>query len=312
MDALIFNTLRRVQSCEDETERQRLMDESNEELAAHFSRNQADLQELAYDVLNLMWSDAVNDSLLRRVIDVKTVGLNEVDYIEEDLRGMRAYFQGKGGQIRSDILRSERSTMPREEIVTAIDMHQDQISANFWGSLGKLQAQARDKMRFAPLEYLIQLVQAAITGGATFGSFAKATLSDSQVDPIVDQVALRSGGQAVIAGTSVAVRALSNIGLDYGDNIAEQIFRTGVIGVYKGRPVVQVENSEDFAGNFVLPNDELWVIGRNAGRLTYYGAAAKVQTLPLHSFWIRWETARDAGLSVYGAAKGRLGRIVLT
>jgi hypothetical protein len=225
---------------------------------------------------------------------------------------MRAYWQGKGGQIRSDILRYERSQMPREEIVTAIDMHQDEFNLDFWGSFGKLSTQAQEKMRTLPAERLIELVQAAITAGTTFGSFAASTLSDDQVDSVLDEVALRSGGKVSIVGTAVAVRKLSRVGLDFGPNIQERLFNTGQIATYKGFPIVQVDNFENFEGQFVLPNDELWIVGRNAGRLTYYGGSAKVQQLRLPSFYFRWETARDAGMLLYGAPKGRLGRIVLT
>jgi hypothetical protein len=56
----------------------------------------------------------------------------------------------------------------------------------------------------------------------------------------------------------------------------------------------------------------LWIIGATSGRLTYYGPTAKVQQLRLPSFYLRWETARDAGMLLYGAAKGRIGRIVFT
>jgi hypothetical protein len=82
--------------------------------------------------------------------------------------------------------------------------------------------------------------------------------------------------------------------------------------VYKGYPVVEVENFEDFAGNLVLPTNELWVVGQNAGRLTYYGNQAKVQQLARPAFYVRWETARDAGMLLYGINRGRIGRIVLT
>jgi hypothetical protein len=58
--------------------------------------------------------------------------------------------------------------------------------------------------------------------------------------------------------------------------------------------------------------DELWIVRRNAGRLTWYGANAKVQQLRLPSFYLRWETARDAGMLLYGVPKGRLGRVILT
>lgn len=314
MDAAIFQTLQRVQSTEDEATRAELMVQTNDELAAHFLRTPADLEELAFDLLNLAWGDGLGagDQIVSQLIETKTVGLGDVDYVEEDLRGMRAYWQGKGGQILSDILRYERAQMPREEMVAAIDMHQDELATDFWGSFAKLSAHAQEKMRILPVQRLIELVRSGINSGTYYGSFAAATLTDDQIDSILDLVALKSGGRVSIVGTSVSIRKLANVGLDFGDNIKEGIFRTGVIGTYKGYPVVEVENFEDFSGNFVIPNDELWLVGRNAGRLTYFGAQAKVQQLRLPSFYLRWETARDAGLLLYGAPKGRIGRIRLT
>jgi hypothetical protein len=313
VDALIFNTLERVQAEQDEAKREELKAETNEELAAHFVRNMGDMEELAFDLLNLAWSDATATDIVRQLIEVKTVGMGDPDYVEENLRGMRAYWQGKGGQIRSDILRYERSQMPREEIVASIDMHQDELQQNFWGAFDKLTSQAQEKMRILPSERLVELIQAAsLTPGVPSGTFAAATLTDTNVDSILDPVALKSGGQVSIVGTINAIRKLANVGLDFGPNLQERIFQTGQIATYKGYPIVQVENFENFEGAFVLPNDELWIVGRNAGRLTYYGGQAKVQQLKLPSFWFRWETARDAGMLLYGAQKGRVGRIVLT
>lgn len=311
MDRAIFNELQRVATAEDD-QREALRAETALDLGQHFGRYPQDLEELAFDLLNIAWSDAMAEDIVPRLIEVKTVGLAETDYIEEDLRGMRAYWQGKGGQILSDILRYERTQMPREEMVSALDYHQDEIVTNFWGTFDKLTGQSREKLRQLPVIRLIELVQASITGGVTFGSFAAATLTDDQVDSVVEEVALRSGGNVSLVGTRVALRHLAAVGLTFGDAVAERIFNTGQIGQYKGYPVVQIENFEDFNGNFVLPNDEIWIVGRNAGRLTFYGPQAKVQQLKLPSFFGRWETARDAGILLYGAGKGRVGRIVLT
>lgn len=314
MDALIFNTLRAVRNEEDADKREQLRAESNAALGSHFARsaNRPDLEELAFDLLNAAWSDALTDDITRQVIEVKTVGLGDVDYIEEDLRGMRAVWQGKGGQILSDIIRYERTTMPREELATAVDLHQDEIELDFWGNFDKLANHAREKLSALPLERLVELVQSLVTSGTQFGTFSAATLTDTQVDSILDPVADASDGEVSIIGTRNAVRKLSKVGLEFGDNIKEQVFRTGQIGVYKGVPVVQVGNSEDFEGFKRLPTDELWLVGRRAGRLTYYGATPKVQTLPRPSFYVRWETARDAGMLLYGNEKGRIGRIKLT
>lgn len=312
MDSKIFNTLQRVQSEKDEGRRSELMAATNEDLAQHFMRTPGDLEELAFDLFNQAWADAVDDSVLSRIIEVKTVGLGDTDWIEEDLRGMRAIWQGKGGQIRSDIIRYERTNMPREEMVTAIDLHQDEVATDFWGTLGKLSSHASEKLRLLPVTRLIELIQSGI-GGAYYGQFAASTLTAAQVDSILNAVSIKVGGNVTIVGTQHAVRKLSVVGLEFGDFVKNDVFQTGQIGVYKGYPVVQVANeAEDFDGAFVLPNDELWLVGRNAGRLTYYGSTPKVQQLRLPSFYFRWETARDAGMLLYGASKGRIGRIKLT
>jgi hypothetical protein len=312
MDTLVFNTLKAVAEESDEEKRSVLMADSNRALSAHFMRHPTDLEEVAFDLFDNAWSDMMATDILPRVIEVKRVDFQAVDYVDEDLRGMRAYWQGKGGRILSDVLRYERNLMPREEMATAIDLHRDEITTDFWGAYGKLQGQAREKMDQLPTFRLVELIQAGITAGATFGTFAAATLSAAQIDPILEAVANRSKGQVTIIGTRQATRALAGIGLQFGQNIAEQIFRTGQIGVYKGYPVVEVENFEDFSGNLVLPTNELLIVGQNAGRLTYYGDQPKVQQLPRPAFYVRWETARDAGMLLYGIGRGRIGRVILT
>lgn len=312
MDALIFDTLSRIQAEEDTAARDRMKRETADELGRHFRRHPSELEELAFDLLNIAWSDAMEGDITQQIIEVKTVGLGDPDFIEEDLRGLKAYWQGKGGEILSDIITYERKVMPREEMVTALDFHQDEIALDFWGTFDKLVGQAQEKIRQLPVTRLIELIQASIQGGTFFGSFALSTLSATQVDSVVEEVALRSDGDLTIMGTRTAVRHLANVGLTFGDNIAEQVFKTGQIGQYKGYPVVQLENFESFEGNFVLPNNELWIVGKRAGRLTYYGEVAKVQQLAKEAFRRRWETGRDAGMLLYGAAKGRIGRVVLT
>ena len=313
MDPQVFATLERIAAEQDDATKARMKEQSEAALAAHFSNpaHLNDLQELSFDLVNLAWADAMTSDIVGQIIEVKTVGLAETDYFDEDLRGMRAYWQGKGGQILSDVIRYERSFMPREEIVTAIDGHQDEFATNFWGSFDRLRTQANEKVRQAPTLRLVELVRAAITSGAFFGTFAAATLTSAQIDGVLDQVLARNGS-ATIIGSAMGLRYMSNVGLEYGDNVKEQILRTGRIGIYKGQGVVQVENFQDFAGNWVLPNNELWIVGRKAGRLTYYGDTARVQILQLPAFMRRWETARDAGLMLYGANRGRLARIVLT
>jgi hypothetical protein len=312
MDALIERTLSEVATCTDEDRQQAMMRESATMLGEHFTRHPVDMEEIAFQLFEIAWSDAMAEDVLPKVIDTKTVGLGEVDWVDEDLRGLNAYWQGKGGQILSDVLRYERTQMPREEMAAAIDLHRDEILLEFWSSYQKLQSQAEEKMKQLPTFRLIELMQAGITSGATYATAPMATLTSANIDPVIDFVAQRSKGQVSIIGARNAIRGLSNIGVQYGYNVAEEIFNMGVVGRYKGYPLIEVENFENFAGNLVVPVNELWVVGKNCGRLTYFGTQPKVQQLARPGFYIRWETAKDAGMLLYGIGRGRLGRIVLT
>lgn len=312
MDALVFNTLKAVASETDEAKRASLMEQSNRALGDHFMRQPTEMEEVAFDLLNRAWSDALTEDITSNIIDVKTVGLGDPDWVDEDLRGLRAYWQGKGGQIESDILRYERTIMPREEMVTAIDLHRDEITLDFWGTFQRLQDQANEKLRQLPVMRLVELIQAGITAGTTFGTFAASTLTAAQIDPILEYVAARSKGNITIVGTRPAVRALSGIGVQFGQNVAERIFNTGQVGLYKGYPIVEVENFEDFAGNLVMPVNEIWVVGQNAGRLTFYGTQPLVQQLPRSGFYVRWETQKSFGMLLYGVGRGRIGRLVFS
>jgi hypothetical protein len=314
MDPQVFATLQLVQRESDDARRAELKARSNAALSAHFThpRNMGDFDELAFDLLNIVWSDTMADNVVNQIIEVKTIGLGDADYVNENLRGMRAYWQGKGGQILSDVIRYERATMPKEEMVAAVDMHQDELALDFWGTFDGLVTQANEKLAQLPVTRFLELVQAGVSVSPYYGTFAAATLTDTQIDPILEAVAQRSQGMVTIAGSRQALRKFSSIGLDYGPALQQQVFETGEVARYKGYPVVQFENFEDFAGNLVLPVDELWLVGKNVGRLTYYGATAKTQILRLPSFWLRHEVARDAGLLLFGAPKGRLGRVILT
>lgn len=319
MASKALQTIKKVLSAP-EDQRGNLMDRTDAELAKWFSspQGEAELKELAYTLMQFAWADALQQDIVPLIIDSKTVGLDEIDYMEEDLRGVQAYWQGTGGEIIAGTIRHQRERMPRDEMVVGLDMHDDQIRTSFWGTLSSLRAHASEKMRLLPMQKLIQLVDRALPVGTTIdglalsSTVAAASIADTDVDPIQRTVMRYSKAGVSFVGTQYALHSLADIGLTYGDNVSAQVFNTGVIGQYKGSPVVVVENSEDFFGDDIMPENEIWIVGKNAGRLTYYGNQTKTQVLRRSGFNQKWESARDAGMSLFGAEAGRIGRIVLT
>ncbi len=305
-----------------EDQRDLLMEQSNGELAQHFRNpaNMAELQELAFAITGLAWADALAEDITGRIIQSKNVAFDATDYIDDRVaRGLRAYWQGRGGKILSGVLHyTERSAMPRDEMVAALDIHDDEILTDFWGTLTSLQGQYEEKLRQLPVHRLVALVAEALPTGSTFdgnplsGTFAHATVTEGDIDSILRTVSRASTGGVSIMGSQNALSVFGRLGATYTD-LAAQIFRTGtsVIASYKGSPLVEVQNSTDFLGADILPDNELWLVGNNAGRITRYGGP-NTQVLQLEAFYKRWETKQDAGMMLYGAEAGRLGRIILT
>lgn len=303
-------------------QRDLLMEQTNAEMAQHFRNpaNMAELQELAFAITGLAWADALKEDITGKIIQSKNVAFDATDYIDERVaRGLRAYWQGRGGKILSSVLHyTERSAMPRDEMVAALDIHDDEILTDFWGSLTNIQRQYEEKLRQLPVHRLVALIAEALPTGSTFdgnplsGTYAHATVSEADIDAIVRTVNRASTGTVSIMGSSNALSVFGRLGATYTD-LAAQIFRTGtsVIASYKGSPLVEVENSTDMLGADVLPDNELWIVGNNAGRITRYGSPNS-QVLQLEAFYKRWETKQDAGMLLYGAEAGRIGRVILT
>jgi hypothetical protein len=317
MDNAIIKIFRAIATEKDPAKKEGLKAFHEQALAKHFAdpKNRADLNELAYDITLQSYSDVMGSDadLVAKIIQVKKVGIAETDYVDEDLRGMNAYWQGIGGQILSGQIRSERHVMPRDAMVSAIDLHQKDLETNFWGTFESLKAQCKEKLAQLPVFRLLELVQAAISEDSNpnyYGEFSASTLTDAQFDTVLDAVADRAKGAVSILGSRQALRKLSNIGVEFGDEIKTRIFDTGMVGVYKGYPLAQIGNFEDFKGELVIPTDELWLVGNNAGRLTRYGDP-RVAVHSLLSFKLRWESEEEAGMLLYGANKGRIGRVKL-
>jgi hypothetical protein len=315
MDPQVYNTIKKVQAAD--RRRNRIADlkarsNARSRSTSPHPRNASDLEELAFDLLNITWSDTMDENIVNQIIEVKTVGLGDPDYVNENLRGHACLLAGQG---RPDPLghhplrardhaeggagRRHRPAPGRARARLLGHVRQ----ARHPGAREALAASGHPAHRAHPGRRRRFAVLRHVRGGHADRHAdrpdhrgGRRALEGQRHDP-----RLTPGGAQARDGRTRLRPERPGAGVP-----------TGEIGNYKGYSVVQVENFEDFNGNLVLPTDELWLVGQNSGRLTYYGATAKVQQLRLPSFYLRWETARDAGMLLYGAAKGRIGRIVLT
>ncbi len=293
-----------------------LKEKSNRQLGRYFHENEGEFDKVARAALNVAWADSVKTDIINQVIQTKTVdGTLREDTVEEDLRGLKARWQGSGGQIHSDPIHDSSFSFGPDEIVFAHDYHVKDLRNDFWGNYSKIVSHGRAKMDGVTVERLIALVQDGVNSGTNAAQYlttAKASVTDAIVDALIDPISDRSSGNISILGSRSALAPLEKLGAEFSENLGERYFLTGQIGVYKGVRLVKTQNYEDASGNLVLPDDELWIVGENAGRLTWFGTEVRTQTQQLAAFHRRLEVARDAGMRLWGAERGRVGRIVWT
>lgn len=294
-----------------------LKERTGPEIGEYFAANEDEfVNVVARAALNAAWADAVKTDIINNVIETKTISSTQpYDVVEEDLRGLTARWQGVGGEIHSDPIREASFKFGPEEIVFAHDYHVKDLETDFWGTYGKIVAHGRNKMDGAPVARLLQLVNDSVnntTNSTQYLTTAKAGVVEATIDALVDPISEKSNGRVTILGSRTALAPFGPLSTKYSDQLSDQFYRTGVIGVYKGINLVQVNNYEDEFGRLVLPDNELWIVGENAGRLTWFGSNVRVQTQILPSFHRRLEVAREAGMRLWGGDRGRLGRIVWT
>lgn len=287
------------------------------ELGEYFAENEhLYTNVVARAALNAAWADSVKSDIINKVIQTKTVPATQAtDTVEEDLRGLTARWQGVGGEIHSDPIRESSFSFGPEAIAFAHDYHLKDLETDFWGSYGKLVSHGRQKMDGAPVARLLNLVNDSVNSGTNSTQYlqtAKASVTDTVIDAILDPVSEKSNGRVTILGSRTALSPFGKLSGQFSDQLSDQYYRTGKIGVYKGVPLVQVNNYEDQFGSLVLPDDELWIVGENAGRLTWFGSTIRTQTQQLAGFHRRLEVEREAGMRLWGGDRGRLARIIWT
>ena len=90
----------------------------------------------------------------------------------------------------------------------------------------------------------------------------------------------------------------------------EQLLRSGVIGIYKGARVIRLRNFKNDAGTPYFPNNELYVVGRDASKFGFWGGLTTKEWVEQGGWYWHLLGRRLAGGAVY--RRDRIRRIVDT
>jgi hypothetical protein len=252
------------------------------------------------------------------IIDLFSETLNlELDgrFVIEELRGLQAFWHGRGGYIEeSDLWKDAYEILP-DTIGFHVTQSEDRLRTNFAETAETLVRLGTKRVIAEINNRVLAVYQAAIQSGDDSyigaGSLSLANLN-SALAGVRDA---SENSNPVIIGRSTMTEKIIDL-LTVGNTYQmftpetnESILATGVRGVYRGAQVITLNNYTDADGNSTFPANEIFVLDRSAGKTAFFGGPQFKEYLEPNNWnWhyiARWDVASTL---IY---KDRVRRIVV-
>jgi hypothetical protein len=237
-----------------------------------------------------------HEQLLDKFSTVETVGEFEPITVEE-VTGLEVFWVSLGGQIDQSRLTERVWYMPHDFVGWHVEELDDKVRSGFARAIRNLQNLGVQQMDAAINKRLLTTLQTAIgpssdyyvdTPGLT-KSVVDTAIREVQDETLEDQV-------AIVGRASMIGQLMDEIeGSGLYDNASEEILRTGTIrGTYKDG------NDRPF-----FPEDELWVVGRDASKVGFFGGLKAWEWTPDGGDYFNYQARRKAGFVVHHPERAR-------
>lgn len=287
---------------EENADRQEIMEAANQEARENWKDPQW-RAEFAADLTESILQGFDYETLIDRWIVTERVGFNDRSFLRER-GGLKAFYMARGGYIEASELTSEVTEMPRDMIGVHVSEFEDKFLTNFSESAQDLRDLSIRRMDAEVNRRVRTLLAEAIDSSSPYYTSAsglgKASL-DGAISAVRDESKL---GEITIVGRPTMTDQICDFD-GFGNETKEEIRRKGVLGVYRGATIVSLKNFKDEDGNAYIPANELWVLGRDAGKFVFYGGIQSKEFSELDNWYWHYLGRRDSGIMVHKPERAR-------
>jgi len=243
------------------------------------------------------------ETLVDRWIETERTDFDGRIFIRE-ASGLKAYYMARGGYIEASELTSENAELPRDMVGVHVYEFDDKLVNNFAESAQTLRDLAIRRMDAEINRRVHTVLSEAIPPGSPY-YIATPGLSKPALDAGLRAVADTSESDLVIVGRATMVDQLADFD-GYGDETKEEIRDRGVLGRYRGATVIRLRNFKDEDNQAFIPANQLWIMGRDAGKFGFYGGLKSKEFEEQDNWYWHYLARRDTGLLVYHPERVRL------
>lgn len=281
-------------------ERVQIMEAANAE-AAKYWNDPTWRRDFAADLTESILQGFEYETLVDSWVETDRVGFNDRSFIKE-ARGLKAFWMARGGYIDASEMTSDVSEMPRDMLGVHVWEFEDKFLTSFAQSAQTLRDLAVQRMDAEVNRRIHTVLAEAVTGSNLISA---AGVAKASLDAAIRQVRDASkSGQIVVVGRSTMVDQITDFD-GFSNETQEEIRLKGVLGVYRGAKIVTLKNYKDEDDEAFIPENEMWVMGRDSGKVTFYGGLQSKEFSELDNWVWHYLARRDSGLMIHHPERAR-------
>lgn len=287
----------------------------NEEARLNWD-NDAWRKEQAKIMTETIYEGFDHENIISLLSEVVNLGWQDRATIAE-ARGLKAFWVARGGYIDESQLKEDVFEVPRDMIGFHVTAYEQKLEAGFAQTARSLIDLGVQRMDAEINKWFLTSVQNAVQPGDP-NYHAAGGLNLQTVNQALAAVRDESKSREVsIVGRSsmtdqFVYEILGNnpTGSGYLPTTNEDLLRRGVLGTYFGANIVSLTNYTDTNDMPFIPNNELYVVARDASRTFFWGGMrTREWTEEANDYW-HFKATKEVGTLVHRPE--RIHRIVDT
>jgi hypothetical protein len=268
----------------------------NKELAEDFGKivtplldTEAGRKVVAEKVLEYVTNQIEQQDLSELILDKKTVGVGQTyEWIH---RGkLKAYWHEPGSYAPRTAMTQKTFRIPTKMISAHPEYLIKQLKSGRYGTIADQVSAAREAIMGEINAMVFNTIIGAVPSTApNYAAVATGTTGVASFKTALDNAIRwckdRPGGAKAIVGRGATLDYIMDFSNSnnnvFSDGVVDQIMRTGVLGVYRGVPVIGLSQYEDAFGKPTIPADEILVIGNNVGKVIFEDEAGQANEIDI-------------------------------
>lgn len=256
---------------------------------------------MAQTLHDQVWWGFQHENILQYFTTVESVEEGDQIVIEE-MFGLEVFWVALGGNIDQSDITSTRWEMKQDYVGFHVNLFESVIRQQFSSKSQMLVRSAITEMDAAVNARAFRTFQRAIPSSSDSYISGAGVLLDDIDESIAACEEESLSGEVSIIGRRGMIDQIMNAVRDsnlYAPQTNEDILRTGMMGTYRGVPLIKLKNFRDRRKRSYFPNNELFVVAKDASKAGFWGGLETREGSEQLGWHWHYLGRRSAGFAVW-------------